>query len=196
MCTEPVVTAVIDDDAVLVRSCLAGEQPALRAFVERFQSSVFGVCFRMLGHREDAEDVAQDVFLRAFRSLKSWDSDRPLKPWVLAIAANRCRTALSQRSRRPAVVEFVAEAALSVETPGSADLAEELERALETLRDEYRMCFVLFYQQELSCSEIGAILNCPEGTVKTWLHRARRELAEHLRQRGIVPHRAHELHRI
>ena len=60
----------------------------------------YGLCVRLLNHRHDAEDVTQEVFLRVFRSLNRWDAVRPLKPWVMGIAVNRCRTWLSQRSRR------------------------------------------------------------------------------------------------
>ena len=184
-----------DCDAVLVQRCLAGDESGMRALVERFQGMVFGLCFRMLGHREDAEDVAQDVFVRVFRSLHRWDSARPLKPWLLTIAANRCRTAMGIRSRRPAPADFV-DSAPDDARPEDKDLAEELQRALENVREEYRTCFVLFHQQELSVVEIGEIMGCPQGTVKTWLHRARRELAEHLRRRGYGPEAHYELHGI
>jgi RNA polymerase sigma-70 factor (ECF subfamily) len=186
---------VTESDAVLVTRCLNNDEAAVRALVERFQGRVFGVCFRMLGHREDAEDVAQDVFLRAFRHLNRWDSNRPLNPWLMTIAINRCRTLLQQRSRLPSPSEFV-ETIAAAETPDSADLAEELQLGLEQLREEYRACFLLFYQEELSCVEIGTMLDCPEGTVKTWLHRARRELAEFLRRRGIVPNVQTDLQRV
>ena len=76
------------------------------------------------------------------------------------------------------------------------DLAEEIQRAVETLREDYRICFVLFHEQEVSCAQIGEVMGCPEGTVKTWLHRARRILADYLRQRGIVPNAPYELHRV
>ncbi len=167
----------------------------MRALVEQFQGMVFGLCYRMLGHREDAEDVAQDVFLRVFRSLHRWDSARPLKPWLLTIAANRCRTALATRSRRPVPAEFVDLAADNARADDK-DLAEEVQRALENLREEYRTCFVLFHQQELSIAEIGEIMGSPQGTVKTWLHRARRDLAEQLKRRGLGPEARHELHGI
>jgi len=72
-------------------------------------------------------------------------------------------------------------------TVETTDVAEEVNIALEKLREEYRNCFVLFYVQELSCAQIGEILGCPQGTVKTWLHRARKELAGHLQRRGVVP---------
>lgn len=189
-------SAVVEDDAVLVRRCLAGEELGMRSLVERFQGLVYALCYRMLGHREDAEDVAQDVFLRAFRSLHRWDAARPLRPWLLAIAANRCRTTLKKRARYPVAVEEIGRLAHESRSPPPADLGEELQRAVERLREEYRLCFVLFHQQELSCAEIGEILGCPQGTVKTWLHRARRELAEHLQRRGVVPDGHMELHRV
>lgn len=185
-----------DDDAALVRRCLDGDEVSMRAFVEKFQGAVFGLCYRMVGQREDAEDVSQDVFLRAFRSLHRWDSERPMKPWLLMIAANRCRTALEKRSRQPITSEYVAHLAADGDLAASSELGEELELALDKLREEYRLCFVLFYQQELGCAEISEIMGCPLGTVKTWLHRARRELAEHLKRRGVVADGQYELHRI
>lgn len=187
---------MVDEDGDLVRGCLAGEAAGLRAFVERFQGAVFGLCYRMLGHREDAEDVAQEVFLRAFRGLKRWDATRSLKPWLLTIAANRCRTMLSQRARKPRPSEFAGEVAAPSSTSPPGDLAEELQLALDNVREEYRLCFVLYHVHELSLAEIGEMLGCPEGTVKTWLFRVRRELADSLRRRGVAPQVNHELHRI
>jgi RNA polymerase sigma-70 factor (ECF subfamily) len=184
---------VPEREAELVRLCLEGDERALRALVERFQSAVFGLCYRMLGHREDAEDVAQEVFLRAFRSLTTYDITRPLRPWLLAIAANRCRTALEQRPRRPIAAEFLDHVPDASAPDAGGDWAEELQQALEQVRDDYRACFVLYYQQELSIAEIGEILNCPPGTVKTWLHRARKEIAARLIQRGFGPEAQHEL---
>ncbi|MGH7199923.1 MAG: RNA polymerase sigma factor, partial [Planctomycetaceae bacterium] len=72
-----------DDDALLVQRSLDGDEVALRALIERFQQIVFSVCYRMLGQREDAEDIAQDSLLRMIRKLDQWDPARPLTPWVL-----------------------------------------------------------------------------------------------------------------
>jgi len=184
----------VTDDAALVRRCLGGEEAAARELVERFQALVFSICFRMLGQREDAEDVAQDVFLRTFRSLKGWDAKRSLKPWILAIAANRCRTALKQRPRIPVGGSLHVDQAVAANPVPARELADELETAVSELRDDYRLCFLLFYQEDLRCAEIADIMSCPEGTVKTWLHRARRELADRLRRRGVVPHVEYQLH--
>src|SRR5687768_16184080 len=86
----------------LVRQCLTGDQPAMLALVERFRGQVFGLCYRMLGQRQDAEDAAQETFVRVLKNLHRWDPARDFEPWLLAIAGNRCRTALSSRKRRPA----------------------------------------------------------------------------------------------
>ena len=103
----------------------------------------------------------------------------------MTITANRCRTALSRRSRTPIATDFPIEPA-GDRPAETSEIAEEISRALDELREEYRECFILFYQQELGCAEISEVLGCPTGTVKTWLHRARQELAERLRRRGIT----------
>jgi len=174
------------DDRALVLALRAGDPRAPRWLIEQFQGVIFGLCLRMMGHRHDAEDVAQETFLRALRAVSEFREDRPLRPWLLGIAANRCRTALSKRSRRPAP----AEAVLEVADPRSGlgdpdDLAGELARALERLRPEYRTVFTLFHEQGLPYDEIAAALGRPIGTVKTWLHRARAEMAESLGRRGV-----------
>ena len=183
----------MSDDGELVSGCLAGDAQALAAFVERFQSAVFGLCFRMLSHREDAEDVSQEVFLRAFRGLAKWDPSRPLIPWLLTIAANRCRTWLSNRGKRPLPVEFAEHIPDRVVGNPPLDLAEELQRALDNLREDYRLCFVLYHLNELSLAEIADVTGSPAGTIKTWLRRARRELADHLERRSVVRQVNHEL---
>ena len=185
----------VSDEGELVRDCLAGnaDNAAFREFVQRFQAAVFGLCFRMLSHREDAEDVAQEVFLRAFRNLKQWDPARPLKPWLLAIATNRCRTWLLSRKRRNLPAEFAENVADPSAGQTRLDLAEELQLALDGLREEYRLCFVLYHLNEMSLAEIATIVGSPEGTIKTWLRRARQELTAHLQRRSIVPQVTHEL---
>jgi RNA polymerase sigma-70 factor (ECF subfamily) len=176
------------DDPALVEALRAGDQQAPRLLIERFQGVVFGLCYRMLNHRQDAEDVAQETFVRALRSMARFDPARPIRPWLLEIAANRCRTALARRTRRPVVT--VAEPAEELSDPRAGladpdDLAGELERALRGLRPEYRLVFLLFHEQNLSYDEIARAVARPVGTVKTWLHRARAELADDLSRRGV-----------
>src|SRR5437868_11010664 len=145
-----------DDLHTLVRHCLAGNQAAMLALVERFRGPVFGLCYRMLSQRQDAEDAAQETFVRVLKNLHRWDQEREFMPWLLAIAGNRCRTALAARQRRP-----VADPAVEVVADDSPDqraadhLAEEVQLALTELRPEYRQAFILFHDHELSYAEIA-----------------------------------------
>lgn len=174
------------DDRDLVRALQAGDPQAPALLVERFGGVLFGLCLRMMSHRHDAEDVLQETFLRALRGVAGFDESRPLRPWLLGIAANRCRTALARRGRRPAPLASTDDHADP--RPGLVDpddLAGELERALQGLRPEYRLVFALYHEQGLAYEEIAATVDRPIGTVKTWLHRARGELANALERRGI-----------
>jgi RNA polymerase sigma factor (sigma-70 family) len=178
-------------DAALVRRCLAGDPAACRELVGRFQTDVFAVCQRLLSHSHDAEDVTQEVFLRVFRSLTRWDSARPLRPWVLGIAVNRCRTWLGRRATRPELADYLHETPDHRPADDSTELRTEIRAAVDALRDEYREVFVLFHEQGQSYEEIAEAVGRPVGTVKTWLHRARFELLERLRSRGLVPDEEH-----
>ncbi len=176
------------DDTALVEALKAGDPRAPRVLIERFQGVVFGLCFRMMSHRQDAEDATQETFLRALRGMKRFDTGRPIRPWLLEIAANRCRTALSRKSRGfgRGRVELLEEPIDPRPPRGDPDdLAGELERALALLRPEYRLVFVLFHEQHLSYEEIARAISRPVGTVKIWLHRARARLADDLGRRGM-----------
>jgi RNA polymerase sigma-70 factor (ECF subfamily) len=173
-------------DAALVRRCLTGDPAACRELVERFQGDVFAVCHRLLAHAHDAEDVTQEVFLRVFRSLGRYDSARPLRPWLLGIAVNRCRTWIGRRGRIPEPADYLHEAPDRRPADDSAELRKEIRNAVDALRDEYREVFVLFHEQGQSYEEIAEVVERPVGTVKTWLHRARIEVLDRLRGRGLV----------
>lgn len=181
------------EDAILVRRCLKGDAAAIQSLVERYQSDVFGLCVRLLHQRQDAEDVTQEVFLRIFRSLKRWDSTRPLKPWIMGITVNRCRTWIAQRVKRPELVDYLHETVASRPADDSAELVREIQSALSELRIEYRSVFVMFHEQGLPYEDIAEAMEKPVGTVKTWLHRARLEVLERLRRRGMISEVEHEL---
>jgi RNA polymerase sigma-70 factor (ECF subfamily) len=173
----------------LVNLCIREDEAATQQLLLRFRDRVYGLCYRMLGQRQDAEDVVQETFVRAVRSLSCWDQRREFEPWLLQIAANRCRTLLSRRSRRPDVhplYETTASDTSHMQDADRAALAEEMRRVLNTMRPEWRDAFCLFHEAGLSYLEISDRLECPLGTVKSWVHRARAELVRQLQSREVL----------
>ena len=185
-----------DDLRTLVGRCLKGDQSAMAELVGRFQRQVYGLCLRMVTSHQDAEDLTQETFVRALKNLAKWDPERDFRPWLFAIAGNRCRSLLATRLKRPprtSLVEDVADPSPDREI--RRQTMEEINLALQKLRTEYREAFLLFHQQELSYAEISEALDCPVGTVKTWIHRARGELARHLKRR-MTEEASHELPKV
>ena len=172
--------------SMLVNECLAGDQIALRELVNRFRGQVYGLCFRMLRQKEDAEDATQDTMLRVVRNLHRWDQDRAFEPWLLTIAGNRCRTRLAIKVSRPNNVSLDHPVPDSRATDDNALLlSEEIDLALTGMRPEYRNAFRLFHEKEMGYAEIAETMSIPLGTVKTWVHRARQEIVARLRKRGV-----------
>lgn len=179
-------TELAEELPIIVDRCLSGDEPSFFQLIHRFRGRVYGLCFRMLGQREDAEDATQETFLRVAKNLHRWDPTRAFEPWLLTIAGNRCRTRLAKRMRRPAAItlEHPVEDN-SVAAQKGRLLAEEVELALKGIRSEYRQAFDLFHYRELEYQEIAKRMGVPLGTVKTWVHRARREIVEKLVQRDV-----------
>ncbi len=187
-------------DVNIVRQALAGSQPACEELVRRFERPVFNLIVRMVRDESTAEDLAQDTFIKIFRGLASYNQSMRLVNWVLRIAHN---TAIDHlRQRRLAVLGVRPDddgesdplqslpdlKALSPEHSSvRAELATAVDRALDQLRPEYRSVVVLRYQEGLEYQEIAEILDMPLGTVKTFLHRARRALAAELARAGWAP---------
>jgi RNA polymerase sigma-70 factor (ECF subfamily) len=159
----------------------------MRELVERYQSEVYSLCVRLVGHRHDAEDITQEVFLRVFRSLGRWDGIRPLRPWVMGIAVNRCRTWLGRKRRIPEPVDYLHDVAGRPTEQPAVELTSAIRAAVDELRLEYREVFVLFHERGRAYEEIAEAIGRPVGTVKTWLHRARAHVLTELRRRGLAP---------
>ena len=190
----PVITVSEPTTPLLVRRYLADDATAFAQLVRRYQGIVFRLCFSMLRHQQDAEDATQETFSRVARHIDHWDSERPIEPWLLTIAGNRCRTLLSRRRTVLPLVDASEPTTNTTEQEHRAQLLEEeLNIALADLRDDHRQAFLLFHQQQLSYAEIADRLQCPIGTVKTWVHRARAVLIDKLREREVLVECRHEV---
>jgi RNA polymerase sigma-70 factor (ECF subfamily) len=174
-------------DARLVTHARAGAEPAFREIVRRYERPVMSLLARMVNDPALAEDLAQETFLKAYRRLSTFDTGRRFSSWLFRIAHNTAVDAL--RRRGPVEVEQDREPAVPpqpdpVET---ADLGRALDAALASLRPEHRMAILLRYQQGFSYEEIGDAMEIPEGTAKTFVHRARKLMAEALEKAGWKP---------
>lgn len=167
-----------------VRRARQGEVEAFCRLVEAYQVPVFNLCRRMLGDELEAEDAAQEAFLRAYRSLKRYDVNRPFGTWLLAIASHRCIDLLRHRRRHP---ELAAQSTTDSRDPDPCDDPENgliraqhqdlIDSLTQTLAPKERAVIVLRYWYDLSYGEIAAALSLSVSAVKTRLHRARRTLA-------------------
>lgn len=176
-----------ESNALLAEQIQQNDDRAFAKLVGRHQSLVFRVCLKILGHRQDAEDVTQETFSRVAKYLHRWDSRRPLEPWLIAIAGNRCRTFLAKRRVHQRLSPAVEPASDQVVAERNADiLREEVHLALAQIPSRQRRAFELFHEQSMSYAEIASELGCPIGTAKTWVHRARVSVIQQLQQREVV----------
>ena len=177
-----------EDDASAVERALAGDPDAFGEIVSRYHRTVFSIAYRMTGSRAEAEDLCQDVFLRAYRGLPRFDPALPFGPWLRRIAANAALNHLRHRtvgrtlvSEADGAEEGVADpAAGPEERAASSEAADRLGRALSTLPENQRLAFTLKYVEGLTAEEIAEAMEAPRNTVKTWLLRAREALRKEL----------------
>ncbi len=184
-------------DAELVASALSGSQGACRELVERYQRPVFNLIARMVRDRGVAEDLAQDAFVKAFTRLSSFDPRYRFASWMFKVAHNTAVDYLRQHPVLSASLDDeesgAGRTAIDRSTPDPSvllehrELTETLDQAIDGLKPEYRKVVVLRYQEDLDYEEIAEVLSMPLGTVKSYLHRARRELADSLRRAGWAP---------
>jgi len=187
----------MDEERTWIRAALSGEQQAFARLVEVYQVRVYNLAYRMLGNPQDAEDAAQETFLRAYSRLRSYDLERPFGSWLLAIAAHHCIDRLRRR-RVPSVSldDLPPWRWLPANTPGPEEVVlrqdadEQVQRLLSQLPADYRLAIVLRYWNDLSYKEIAYATKSTESAVKSRLHRARRMLMESAREQrdgeGVV----------
>jgi RNA polymerase sigma-70 factor (ECF subfamily) len=202
---EPAIATdwTVASDAELVDQTRQGAEAASRELVRRYGRSVVNFLARLVGDPALAEDLAQETFVKVFLKLDAFDVDRRFSSWIFTVARN---TAIDYRRRRrletvPIVEDDPIKArsasrqaertAISTETPADTvertHLAEALDGALADLRPEYREAVLLHYLEGLTYDEIAEVFGVPAGTVKTHIHRARKELAVALARRGWGP---------
>ena len=176
---------------ILIEQCLAGDQSAWEQIVRQNWRKVFNVAYKFVGKHDEAEDLTQDIFLKIFKALSTFDRRANFQTWIISISRNLCIDHYrSVRKERQTIARDVDSNDLqpaSVERGPYAqaehqDLRAQLRQALETLPITLRTAVVLRDLQELSYQEIADRLGLPEGTVKSRINRGRIELAHQLKR--------------
>src|SRR5215212_7342015 len=173
---ERIVAA--ERDGALVARARAGDSTAFDTLVRSYMEQAFRVAFRVVGHREDAEDLVQESFLAAYQYLDSFEIGRPFGPWLMRIVLNRgsnLRRSRTRRSTEPET-EGVSDAPSALEVSERTDTGKLLQHALSTLSERQRMIVTMFDVDGMTSSEIGEMLELAPGTVRWHLHEARRQL--------------------
>jgi RNA polymerase sigma-70 factor (ECF subfamily) len=174
-----------NDDAVWVARCLRGDAAAFETLVRRYQRVLYTVAVRLTGNAEDAQDVTQNTFIRAYERLETYDPARRFFSWIYRIAVNESLNFL--RVRRPHdPLEDTFEAVEVGDPVERKQIGERVQGALMALSKEYREVVVLRYFGELSYEEIGETIGIPEKTVKSRLFSARQRLAQILATKGSL----------
>lgn len=177
-----------------IKQVIKGDQDAFAEIVEIYSNSIYQLGYRMLGNRHEAEDIAQEAFIRAYVNIKSFNQDLKFSTWLFRIATNLCIDRI--RKKKP---DYYLDAEvsgtdgltmysqLSSNSPlpekelESLELQETVQKEILKLPEKYRSVIVLKYIEELSLNEISEILDMPLGTVKTRIHRGREALRQQLR---------------
>lgn len=169
----------------LVVLAQSGNQDARELIVEAYRQAVSNHARRMLHNSEDVEDAVQDTFVKAFRALNSFDTNRPLGPWLMRICTNVCVDIIRSRKQSPENLEnhehALADMGESVDQGAENRLAvEKLREAIGRLPIQYRDIIMMRHYRHMDVDEIATELGKPEGTIKSWLFRARAILKKDL----------------
>lgn len=181
-------------EAGIINRILTGEKHLFGQIIDLYEKSIYNLAYRMAGNREDAMDLTQETFLRAFKGLRTYSPERPFSPWIHRIATNLCID--HSRKHRLKTVPLQVEnedgeemersIADSRNEPGRRVLILEQEQelfdALQALPDKYRLPIILRHLYNYSYDEIGEVMEIPPGTVKTWIYRGRTQLKDYFKQ--------------
>jgi RNA polymerase sigma-70 factor (ECF subfamily) len=190
------VTVTNPTDAELVESCLAGRRDAFDVLVERHQRHVYQLCYRFAGNHEDASDLAQDVFIRAYRGLARFKGEASLGTWLHRIGVNVCLNRVGTKTPKPAALEPLLAAsderiAAMEESADAAVLrgerAGQVRAAIARLPKKQRATLILRVYHELPHEEIAGILGSSVGAVKANFFHALRNLEKLMREAGMDP---------
>lgn len=179
-------------DEQLVAQARTGNAEAFEELVRRYRNDVYALSYHYLRNREEAWDISQEVFIKAWRALGGFRGESGFKTWLMRIAANQCKDYLKKR-RVPTVEmaeeegqQYAGEGPDPGERADATDLGKAIDKALEGLPEIHRTAFVLREFHDLSYQEMAEVMQCNLGTVMSRLHHARKKLQQTLLQSGAL----------
>lgn len=182
----------LDDERNLVRDILDGDASAFERLVGRYQGLVIHIVYRMITGREEREDLCQEVFMRIYRNLAGFRFQSKLSTWIARVAYNTCMNQLDKKREILLAdlwpdLETCDDLSGNAETPDkiaeTSDISSRLRTEIDQLPVAYRTILTLYHLDQLTYKEIGRIMDLPEGTVKSHLFRARKQLRARLLSR-------------
>ncbi|WP_282940880.1 sigma-70 family RNA polymerase sigma factor [Paenibacillus sp. RC67] len=183
----------------LIEQLRRGNLEAYSPLIEKYKGRIYGLMYRMVGHAQDAQDLAQEAFIKAYSRIDSFQDNTHFSSWLFRIASNHCLDELRRRKRAP---QITSEEVRMIEskTPESIYLEKEritvLQDQIMALDEDYRMVVLLRYVEGLSYKEIGEVLSLPVTTVQMRLYRAHnrlRELCMNLIRKGGASYEMHNI---
>lgn len=177
----------MNDETAWVIQAKNGSDEAFTNLVETYQTPVYNLCFRMLGHAESAEEAAQETFLRAYRHISRYDPKRPFATWLLSIAAHYCIDQIRHKKLPSFSIDENEEGTFAIPDVNAlrpekeviqSELRDRIQTLLENLDTTGRAPIVMRYWYDLSEKEIAESLNLTVSAVKSRLHRARKRLGD------------------
>ena len=181
---------IIKDDDQIIQECLSGNTGAYKNLVDKYQIRIINTCYKYTKNINDAEDVAQEVFLKAFQNLPSFKFDSKFYSWIYRIAVNTCLNYINSREKRNeketiSEENCLNEVNISNNNPGEYyqlnELIDKIQPLIDKLPEELSDLIKLYEIKDLSYEDISKRLNIPIGTVRSRLHRARNMLISEFR---------------
>ena len=177
-------TLTIHSERVLVTKAAGGCRDAFDSLVDLHYEAVYAHAYRILRNSEDASDATQTTFVKALRSIAEFDVERPMRPWLYRICGNVCIDLARARHRGNEPIDkhaYMLESSDDLEGAAEQnDLREKILRAIMNLPEKYRRILILRHYEQMAVEEIAEALDAPEGTIKSWLFRARAMLKKEL----------------
>lgn len=173
-------------DRELIERCKCGDRQALEQLVGDYERPVYNAAYRFLGNPDDAADVTQAVFLKAFEHLDQYDPKFKFFSWIYRIAINESINQVKRNSKQqPLDDDVVSELRSPEDLAQSGDISRGVQSGLMDLQENYRAVVILRHFSDCSYQEISDILHIPEKTVKSRLYSARQIMKEHLSEQGV-----------